>query len=151
MKVLIIEDQEIKKNEIRTLIAEIFSGACEISCIEDYRPALASITYMSWDLIVLDMSFEASKGTDDESSFQSLAGLQVLQHMRRRNISIPVIIVTSHTQFNDQESLSFESINDLDKHIKIAFSPFYKGTVLYKPKSSAWTHQVREIINNVFN
>jgi CheY-like chemotaxis protein len=96
MNILIIEDQEIKRNEIKALAENMFRGNCKTTCIADYRPAMASIAYMNWDLILLDMSFETIKGTDDESGFQSLAGLQVLQHMRRLNKHIPVVIITSH-------------------------------------------------------
>lgn len=151
MKILIIEDQEIKRNEIKALAESIFDDNCKTQCIADYRPAMASIAFMDWDLILLDMSFETMKGTDDESGFQSLAGLQVLQHMRRLNKNIPVVIITSHTEFNDSNSLSFKGIRELDEHIKQTFDEFYKGTVLYKQNSNEWKIEVRRILSNVFN
>jgi len=150
MNILIIEDQEIKRNEIRDLTESVFGDNCTIQCVADYRPAMASIAFMDLDLILLDMSFETIKGTDDESGFQSLAGLQVLQHMRRLNKQVPVVIITSHTEFNDSNSLSFKCISELDEHIKQIFNEFYKGTVLYKQNSNEWTTEVKRIFSNVF-
>jgi DNA-binding NtrC family response regulator len=80
-KILIVED-DIKNQKLlhRILTLEGY----EVSAVADYDPAVSAIACNHFDLILSDVILENRTGID------------LLRHMRKKNLNIPVVIITGY-------------------------------------------------------
>ena len=146
-RVIIVDDQEYKRADLKSFAKELACNV-DVTLVSDYRPAMTHLTHFNFDLLVLDMSFETSKGVGDETVFQGLAGLQILQHMRRLELEVPTILVTSHTDFNDQSGLEINGLDNLNHYLKKSFGDVFLGAVLYD-SSGKWKKVAKELLVDV--
>jgi CheY-like chemotaxis protein len=84
-KVLIVEDEP----EIVQTLQEFFTGldhghAYEVTAAHDGADAIRALLRVRYDLILLDMHMPR------------MGGLELLKQMRRENIRVPVLMVTSN-------------------------------------------------------
>jgi hypothetical protein len=89
-----------------------------------------------WDLILLDMSFQAVD-SGSETKKRPLAGRQILQFMRARALTRPVIVVTQNMIFSDGATI-VESITELDVKLKKYFGEIYQSTVFIDLATDTW-------------
>jgi hypothetical protein len=90
-----------------------------------------------WDLILLDMSFQVNPGPGKEIGKKPLAGRQILQVMRARQMQQPVIVVTQHTSFADGNKV-IGSISELDSKLQKYFPTIYRTTLYIDLASESW-------------
>jgi two-component system, NarL family, invasion response regulator UvrY len=83
MKIFIADDHAIIRRGIRQLLEEEFSNA-EFGEASDGSESVNRILSESWDVIILDVSMPQKNGMD------------VLRHIRRENVSTPVLVLSLH-------------------------------------------------------
>lgn len=105
MRVLLIEDNEHKKNLIFNFVNDEFPQI-ELGLKKSYNSGLRElITNDNYSLILLDMSlpnYDIGAG-ESGGDFESLAGEYLLNEMYRRDINIKVVIVTMYPNYVDEE------------------------------------------------
>src|SRR5687767_3896574 len=99
--VLIVEDNAGKRAEIERALPSRydFDPLFAPSIAQAYR----AIEKKPWDLIILDMTFQVAQTPGHESAKEALAGVELLQFMARRRVSVPVIVATQHSSFSSVE------------------------------------------------
>jgi CheY-like chemotaxis protein len=137
MKILIVEDQEEKANDLKDYILQLSPNA---HCIDarSLRSGLRQIMMVTdLDLIVLDMSmpnFEPTQDNPSGGSPESFAGRELLAQMDLRNIKTPVVIVTQYPTFEKGQV----NLKDLDHDFRKNYPQFYIGSIYYSSANDAW-------------
>lgn len=85
MKILIIDDHEIVRRGLISLLRE-FLGGVEVGEAADAREGLEAVTREPWDLVIADISMPGRNG------------LELLQDVRRERPGLPVLVVSAHSE-----------------------------------------------------
>jgi len=147
MKILIIEDDPNKLNQIKTFINELYNDdVYEIA--QSYQSGLKHIYTQSPDLIILDMSLPTYDITPDEDGykFRRLAGLDILSELKRKKKKEKIIVVTQFETFG--EGLNYIELKDLKTKMEVEYSDNYIDTVYYNPAQDEWKARLKIIIDN---
>ena len=146
MKILIIEDQNEKSQDIERFSRESFSNISNISIKQSLRGGLKEIFHnRDYDLIFLDMSmpnFDPSPDDPLGGTPESFAGQEFLAQMKLRNISIPVIIITQYQTFEEGQI----DLGSIDGYLNSHYENFYLGAVYYSSADKEWERQLTKII-----
>jgi CheY-like chemotaxis protein len=137
--VLIIEDNTLKEARMKDVLRSI--PQLEFTVCRSIKAAYPAVELQQWDLILLDMSFQVTQDKGTAVKNKPLAGRQILQFMRARNLTRPVIVVTQHGSFFEG-STSIESIVDLDMKLRKYFPGIYQSTVHVDLASDNWHHEL---------
>lgn len=145
MKVLLVEDDNDKRDNIITFINEVIDDVevCSKSSISSGLQEV--IVNSAYDLIVLDMSMPTFDFTNDDPTgggLESFAGKEFLENLYLRGISIPVIVVTQFGSFG--KGLKARSLDSLDKDLSDSYPDIYKGAIYYNSSSSDWKAQLQD-------
>jgi CheY-like chemotaxis protein len=130
-RILVVDDQEAKF-ELLKKIARSSLPDTEFEYVRHLRAAIPLLESYPWDLVVLDMSFGVNDAPSEASGFVELAGLQVLQHMDRADMKVPVIIYTAHTNFSNPPRGNIVGIEELEKWIRRYFEDIFLGCIYSK-------------------
>ena len=146
MKVVLIEDDQNKSKQIIQFFEEDLNSK-EISLRMSYQSGLKDIIQNDYDLILLDMqlpNFDIKSG-EDGYKFRKLAGVDILQELKRKRKNCRVIVVTQFETFGEGES--YIELADLKKILKEQFPEIYLGTVFYSANKTLWKKELKELIN----
>lgn len=142
MRVLLIEDNEHKKNLLYSFVGEEF---IEIEMIlrKSYNSGLRELIQNDdYSLILLDMSLPNYDIAPGESGgdFESLAGKYLLNEMYRRDINIKVVIVTMYRDYVDEE---------FNSGLRENF-PNYLGVIYFDlDDPDSWKNELRTILKSI--
>jgi len=149
MKILIVEDQEEKSDDLVTFFNSNYSQSPDICIKQSLRSGLRALTMQKdYDLVILDMSmpnFDPSADDPIGGTPESFAGKELLSQMELREISIPVVVVTQYATFSKGQI----SLDDLDLNFKHTYPGFYLGAVYYSSASESWKGKLRLLINDL--
>lgn len=143
MKILIIEDDKIKIDKLSTLLA-----GNEIIISEAFQPGLMELRQNYFDLLILDMTMPLWERTKNDISqhYEQLGGEKILREMKRKNITIPVILFTMFDKFPiGDEIVTFNQINE--KYLE--HYDFYVGGVYYDSIQDNWKTELQLLINSL--
>jgi len=149
MKILLIEDQQDKRDKISNFIQNEIEGDFQLVDKESLRGGLKEVvTNSEYDLILLDMSmpnFDPDPGINVDSSPESFAGKELLEQMRLRDIKIPVIVIT---QFSSFEGGSI-TLDSLSKEFHSKYNDFYIGSVYFNSATDAWKNSLSNMLRSL--
>lgn len=83
------------------------------------------------------MTFEVLENKSQTATLQALAGLQVMQYMRRTGLQTPTIVVTQHSSFQQPGTPVIPDIETLDTVLKTNFPGLYRGYV-FMTETNNW-------------
>jgi DNA-binding LytR/AlgR family response regulator len=135
MKILLIEDNQNKVNQLRTFINLEFPDV-ELIIKGSYHSGLKEIILNdSYKLILLDISMPTYDIKPGESGGDPipLAGKLILKEMYLRDIETKVVVVTMYENFVDGTRL-----DELNEQFKQEFTTNYSGFVYFSPADSNW-------------
>ena len=144
MKVLIVEDDENKRQYLASFVREQIADA-SIEEARSYRSGLLKSLEQRFDLILLDMSmptFDIAPG-EDGGRPQSLAGREILRQLERRRVQHAVIVVTQLVRFGDDETMT---ASELDGELRDAHPSMYRGMVYYDATLAGWKGELLDLI-----
>lgn len=145
MKLLIVEDDRNKLEQLRELIKSRFPDT-DVDTRSSYHHGAKSALSGGYDLILLDMSmptYEASSSSSGGSPLH-FAGREVLRQMKRRDVVAQVIVVTQFDTFG--EGASRMSLEELTEALRRDHPGSFLGTIYYHPKQEQWkTELVRHV------
>ncbi|MBG6110988.1 CheY-like chemotaxis protein [Flavobacterium sp. CG_9.10] len=150
MKILLVEDDEDKREQLINFIIDKFEF--DFKEARSYQSGLKMIKEEHFDLILLDMTMPTFDITPTESGGRSqpFGGELLLYEMLRREIDSKVIVVTQFDVFGkgDEEI----TIKDLDLKLSELFKFIYLGIVQYNISYTGWKDNLyRKIKENEFN
>ncbi|MEX6282189.1 response regulator [Providencia hangzhouensis] len=145
MKVLIVEDQPEKNENIKKFLLDNFEHF-SISTSDSLRKALREIvSNQSYDLILLDMSMPAFDPSESYfgDSPESYAGQELMEQMKLRGIRMPVIVVTQYSSFEGGEV----ALDGLSSKFSLDYGDFYLGYVYYTSANNNWQKDLKAKID----
>jgi CheY-like chemotaxis protein len=146
MKILLVEDDQNKRDRISALVATTLPKATLVSALS-YRSAVEKIVNEPWDFLLLDMTLPTYDITEHEDGFQTeaFAGTNVLREMKRRQINIPTVVVTQFETLG--EGAEKMSLSQLQKVLEAEYPVTYLGTIFYAPGESTWMPKLAEYLS----
>ncbi len=147
MKILLVEDDEDKRDEIIMLINE--KSNYDLAVVRSFQSALKAIKEDSFVLILLDMTiptFDITP-TDNGGRSQPFGGEMLLYEMVRRGINTKVIVVTQFDIFGKGEEEI--TLKDLDHRLRTKFKKNYLGSVQYGINYTGWKDILLNKIQNI--
>lgn len=149
MNILIIEDQPDKREQIIEFVKENISTSLSITEKESLRGALKEIVQVgNYDLILLDMSmpnFDPSPDNLSDSSPESFAGRELLEQMKLRDITIPVIVITQYSSF-EGGLVTLESLSTEFEH---EYGDYYMGSIYFNSATDTWKDPLLTLLRNI--
>ena len=139
MKILIIEDDENKLNDMTIRVEEIFNTInieINITVKYSFQTGLESVISEEYDLLLLDMSLPNFEEKNDSGIPFGLAGEIILNEMDYYDIHTRTIIVTQY------ETIDGKSMNSISEKLKEDFGTFYYGHVKYTANELNWKNEL---------
>lgn len=149
MKILLIEDDKKKAQDIKDYINETMDGNTNLQVRQSYQSGIRELIKSSFDLLLLDMSIPTWDKSINEpgGNFEKFGGYKVLKESKRKGKIIRTILVTMFEDFgSDDSSLN---LNDIDAELKSRFSPYYLGFVFYNARESDWKNKLSLLLSNL--
>jgi len=148
MKILIIEDDENKLNDIKVTVKDIFDNMnieIDIAVMYSFQTGLNNVISEKYDLLLLDMSLPNFEKKSDTGIPFGLAGKIILSEMDYYDIHVKTIIVTAY------EAIEGESMNSISNELQDEFGTFYYGYVKYAANESNWKNELENKIKETIS
>lgn len=146
MKIILIEDDELKATEISDFLK---SKGFIVFVEKAFNTGMKSISNNTFDLALLDMaipSFEISP-EHPTSRIRKYGGKDILSEIERCEIDLPSIVITQYRVFDDGEM----SIEKMDMELAEEFEKIYFGIVYYNSSTMDWQDKLIDLIDVVKN
>lgn len=145
MNILIVEDDENKRSQLQLFIHMMFPGA-QIAIAKSLQSGLRAILDANHDLIILDMTMPTYDiGIDEDGGrTQPYAGREILRQIERRDIVIPVIVVTQFDRFG--EGANALTLKELDQQLRQEHPRDYMGSVFYSAAVEEWKQALHKVM-----
>lgn len=143
MKLLCIEDQKEKYEQIKTSIEKLnFQIDWENNC----QNGLMKLRQEQYNVILLDMSMPICNDSEQET-FDSYAGMYVLGEIKRRKYATKVIVITGFSDFEQGDKVI--TLSELNENIKNKYKTIYLGYVKYDSTTIEWQEKLMELLTKV--
>lgn len=150
MKILIIEDDEIKRDRLAACVLQLIAPApVSLFTARSLHSGVQALRSEQFDLIVLDMSmptFDIQKD-EDGGRPEAYAGRDILHRMDRLKLKTPVVVVTQYDRFG--EGASSLTLAQLDEQLHQLHPSTYRGSVYYDASVAGWKESLGRIIQSV--
>lgn len=145
MKILVIEDNLLKREKIVSFISDSYNAT--ITEAASYNSGLSAASSDVYDFLILDMSmptFDKNESTQG-GRFRSIAGKEIASKLSKSGNLPPFVILTGYKDFSvNTENLSLGQIHDL----LTTFGEKYKGCILFNSAETLWQEKLKEIIGH---
>lgn len=146
MKLLLIEDDELKRRQITEWLSETRPDV-NVEMARSYNSAIRAATDEAYDIVLLDMAmttFDVSQTEPTGGRPQPFAGRDIIRQFARRDIKLPVVVVTQFDYFGDGPDR--RSLEQLDHELAEDYPGQYLGAVFFSQSSDDWKDQLRTLI-----
>ncbi len=147
MEILIIEDNEHKRNKVKSFIESL---AVNVTLHEaaSYNSGVKSISENNINLIILDMSLPTHDKSPTETGgrFRVYGGKDIIKKMTRKKIGTPFVILTQYSSFGEGDNK--KNIDDLSQELRNQYEEQYIDTIHYETSSSEWKERLLKVINS---
>lgn len=147
MKILLVEDEIHKRDEIVSCVREAFNVDPEV--VDGVNSAVLSVLQNDYDLIILDMAlstFGESAEDMQKGHDQAQGGIEVLRALKRKGQSSKVVIVTQYPDFYIGGIKV--KLKNSPQIIREKYNQNVMGAVLYHYKSKQTLQLITSILRN---
>ena len=147
MKVIILEDDENKRYQLKNYVNEAFPDL-HVTVAKSLQSGLRAIIKEGFDLILLDMTMPIYDIDVEENGgrIEPLAGRELMYQMQRREINIPIIVVTQYDRFGSGKGS--KTVQELDHQLRQEHPQMYKGYVYYSTSFTGWKQELKKVIRS---
>jgi len=145
MRVLLVEDETHKRDEMKQCVQEIYGLAPEI--VDGVNSAVLKVLNCDYDLIILDMAlstFGDSAEDRKKGHDQAQGGIEVLRALKSANKSTKIIIVTQYPDFYIGGTKV--KLKDSVRIVREKYNQTVIGAVLYHYKSKSTLQRIMSIL-----
>lgn len=150
-KVLLIEDEIHKREELAAYLNEFGGAELEISIADSVRSAVKAVTGTNYDLIVLDMAlptFTVEEGSVDGGLDQALGGVEILRTLKFLGKRQRIVIVTQYPDITlDGKRVK---LNSARSALEKKYGQSIEGAVLYKYRSSVNRQKIKGVVDLIW-
>ena len=141
MKILIVEDEDIKMKDIQRFVAELYPMAV-IDTSTSYADAVKRCYSVLYDFLILDMNIPQYGRGDHDKTINSNGGEMIVRELYSEDIFIKFAFVSQY------ETVGEESIASFDQRM-VTYSPqTYCGFVFFEANDDAWKQKLSNILHN---
>lgn len=147
MKILLVEDEIHKRDEMNQCVQEVYGFSPEI--VDGVSSAVMKVMEADYDLIILDMALSTfGESTDDKKKGhdQAQGGIEVLRALKLAQKITKIIIVTQYPDFYIGGAKV--KLKDSQKIISNKYNQNVIGAVLYHYKSKPTLQRIMSILRN---
>jgi len=148
MKILLVEDETHKRDEINKCVMDVYTTPPEI--VDGVSSAVLMVMKNDYDLIILDMAlstFGESADDNKKGHDQAQGGIEVLRALKSKKKSTKVIIVTQYPDFYIGGTRV--KLKDSPKVISEKYNQDVIGAVLYHYKSTSTLQRIVSILKGL--
>lgn len=145
MKILLVEDEVHKRDEIISCVRGIYNTSPEI--VDSVSGAVLRVMMDDFHLIILDMALSTfGESADDnvKGHDQAQGGIEVLRALKVKNKVAKIIIVTQYPDFHIAGVKV--KLKDSPKIIKEKYGQDIVGAILYNYKSKATLQRITSLL-----
>ncbi len=148
MKVLIVEDTDIKRKVLSDFIATNYANSDIVEAVS-FQDGVDKLKYGPYDIVLLDMTMPTYNITSEDAGGKKrpFAGREIISKMFRRKLHYPVIVVTRFDVFPDEHCNI--TLQELHSQLTDEYSSVYKGYVFYDQVKTGWINDLADKINNI--
>lgn len=144
MKILLVEDDEHKMNDI---IMYLKTTMKDVKIDTAYSIASGVETAMGnlYDLILLDMTipnFDITETSDGGKSYKN-GGEIIVKELLDEDVDFRCAIITQYETFNN------ETIDQIGQRMKVLCGDNYFGYVKYSTSDDSWKNSLKKLIEHV--
>lgn len=146
IKLLIVEDDLNKKEQLLQLVAERFP-AFHVRTAESLIGGVRALRQWQPDLVVLDMTlpnYDPAADGGSSGGMEAFGGEEFLRQADRFGLAPAVIVVTQFETFGDLGES--KDRDELAAHLIQAFPGTYQGMVYYHASLNAWADELETSI-----
>lgn len=135
-KVLLVEDEPHKSQELTASLLGFFQDELELRHVDSVSAAYLAVSESEYDLIVLDMAlptFTAEGDAAGRGFDQAQGGVEVLRALKSRNLRTKVIIITQYPDITFGGKRL--KLSEAPKVLSDRYDQNVVGSVLYKYRS----------------
>lgn len=145
MTVLVVEDDENKRNQLRQFLKERFPKI-GVELERSLQGGLRRIRRSRPELVLLDMTLPNYDPGPDEPGGQThiFGGQEFLRQMDRFGIVLPVIVVTQFETFGKPPNTKL--LRDLDRELRAEHETSYRGAVYYHSAIHGWKEELKRLM-----
>lgn len=144
LKILLIEDDENKKNDIVDYLNDAYPEQVDLDIAMSYNTGVRMASKGNYGLMLVDMTlpkFDKDKGLNERTLHNG--GEVLIGYLLDLGIEIKSIVITQYDNFKD------ESLSTIDARLKVDCSDSYLGAVKYNSSEDGWKVELNNYINNV--
>jgi CheY-like chemotaxis protein len=147
MKILIADDDINKRERITSFINAKFKDKFKITEKKSYQSTLKCIQNEYFNLIILDMTMPTYDISIEENGgrIKVFAGKEIMSKMIRRDIIMPVIVMTQFETFGEDEI----TFNELEKELESSYNEIFEEIIYYHNGLTGWQNKLENKLNNV--
>jgi CheY-like chemotaxis protein len=145
MKILLVEDEIHKRDEIIQCVQQVYGFSPDV--VDGVRSAILKVMEIDYDLIILDMALPTFGGNADDKNKghdQAQGGIEILRALNQNNKSAKLIIVTQYPDFYIGGKKV--KLKDSPKIILDKYNQIIIGAVLYHYKSKTTLQRIMSIL-----
>ncbi len=151
MKVLLVEDEDPKRDAVVAMLTAEFVGV-EVQMARSVRSAIAEIRASQPGLLLLDMSlptFDIAPG-EPGGRPQSFGGIEVLRFLDSADINLPAIVITAYEAFPKANGnpIGFEV---LAGELRRDYPALFKGLIHFDPILGEWGARFCALVRDVLD
>jgi YesN/AraC family two-component response regulator len=147
-KILLIEDNDYKREKIRQCIFENFENFT-IEEARSFTSGWKKINSGPYDLVCLDMSLPSVDKNKLESGgeFRTFGGKEIAQKCKRRRLDVNYVVLTQYKNFSyNNTNYTFSKLKN---EFKEEFPDSCAGFLLFSNNNSQWKKELVEILRAI--
>lgn len=143
MRILYVEDDVSKVTDVRNLLDDVIP-INNLVIKNSLTSGIIELRKNKFDLILLDMSLPLYdfKESDNDGDFETFAGIDILEEMKRIKLSTNVIIITAFDVLGENKL----NLDQLNKEMLQDYGSIYKGIIHYKTTTLEWSNSFKKLI-----
>lgn len=150
MKILLVEDELHKREELTSCLDEFFKGDVSLQHVDSVRAAFLAVSASEFELIILDMAlptFSTEGGGTERGHDQALGGVEVLRALKSRGIASKIIIITQYPDITvGGKRLKLGAAADV---LSERYCQDVIGAILYRYRSPSIRKKLMSILRKV--
>lgn len=139
MKILVVEDDQLKMQDIQRFVEKSFSNVY-VDCAESYATAVSMCYSVMYDFVVLDMNIPRYDRTDNDKSIIDNGGEMIVRELISEDIYIKFAFLSGY------ETVGDESIESFDIRMKRYCPDTYCGFVSFEVNDDSWKQKLGKIL-----
>ena len=146
MRILLVEDDEHKMNDIISYIDTLKKGIV-VETARSVESGVQSAVDNQYDLILLDMTvpnFDITEKSDGGKSYKN-GGEIIVKELLDEEVEFRCAVITQYETFNN------ETIDQISQRIRQLCGDDYLGYVKYSTNMESWRQGLKDLIEHVEN